>query len=96
MITLICVTNDEEVKDSIECEMLMSMKGRLMPMDVREVPIEQYLLDEGSIVENKESHGSCDLGGQGPGHTFTLSKDPRMMMNSSEVQHVRSELEIES
>ena len=57
------VTNDEEVKDSIECEILMSMKGRLMPMGVREVPIEEDLLDEGSIVENKESHGSCDLGG---------------------------------
>ena len=88
-------TTSNEVKDSIESEMLMSINERAMSIGVLDVPFQDDSSDLGSWVI-KESHGPCDGGDLAlnadlkPGHLFINHKDRGMMMNSLALEHARS------
>ena len=94
------ITDDEEAKDSIESEMLISISERAsMPMGVSDVPFPEDSSDLGSWV-NKESRGLCDgdlayIVDLEPGHSFIILKDRGMMMNINEAEHARNTWGIE-
>ena len=83
----------EEEKDSIETEILMSIKERTMPMDVSDVPTADDSSDLGSFEFNG-ADGLCDGGlataDLQPGHLFINHVDRGMMMNPDEAEHVRN------
>ena len=83
----------EEEKDSIESEMLMSIKERTMPMGVSDVPTADDSSDLGSFEFNG-ADGLCDGGlataDLQPGHLSIIQVDRGMMMNVNEAELVHS------
>ena len=81
------ITDDEEVKDSIESEMLMSINERASPIGALDVLFQEDSSDLGSLV-NRESQGLCDgdLAPRAylqPGHLFIGAR-------AQHAQHTRS------
>ena len=88
------VVIDQGVMDSIEGEMLKSIKTCEMLMCIRGASTEGDSWDNESLEANRESKGLYDLGDlanaadQEPGQLFIIREDHWMNMNSHEAQHV--------